>query len=434
MRRGNRRELFELAHRDNWNRQTNLPLNRLQVSTLAVVAERNRLPGSSGTTSSANAVDIGFRLVRQIEVEHVRDRIHINPASRHVSGDQDGRMARLEVSQGTLTGRLTLVTMQRQRGNSHTLELLRKTIRPMLRPAEHDRPLDWLVLQQSGQQTGLLLLENVIDRVADQFSRLLDGGNLNPLGIVQDPLGQFRNFLRHRGREEQGLLVFGQQLDDLANGGQEAHVEHPVRFVQDEDFHSSQVDETLLTQVFQPSRRCDQDVDSTLQSVNLWVLADSTDNDGMSQSGMATVSSQAVADLDRQLASGGQNQTANAAECSATILIRCGSSGWVLHQSVQHRQRKCSGLAGSGLCTTQKVASSHRSRYRSSLNRCRCFVSLSSDSTQNRLGEPNLSKSHLGPKVVVPGPNERGASCPRKKSLVLACPLAVRAKDQVQEV
>ena len=217
MRRGNRREFFEFAHGHNWNRQTNLPLNRLQVSTLAVVAERNRLPCGPGTTSSANAVDIGFRLVREIEVEHVRDRIHIDPASRHVGGDQDGRMTRLEVSQGTLTRRLTLIAVQRQRGNSHAFELLREAIRSMLRPAEHDRPLDRLVLQQGGQQTGLLLLENMVDRVADQFSRLLDGGNLNPLWIVQDPFRQLRDFLRHRGREEQGLLVFGQQFDDLAN-------------------------------------------------------------------------------------------------------------------------------------------------------------------------------------------------------------------------
>lgn len=79
-------------------------------------------------------------------------------------------MTRLEVGQGTLTGRLTLVAMQCQRGNAHAFELLRKSVRTMLRPAEHNGPLDWLVLQQGGQ-TGLLLLENMVDRVADQ-SRL----------------------------------------------------------------------------------------------------------------------------------------------------------------------------------------------------------------------------------------------------------------------
>lgn len=117
-------KLFQLPNWHHGNRQSNLTFNRLQVATLTVVAERNRLSCGPGTTGSANAVDIGFRLVREIEVEHVRHRIDVNPASRHVGGNQDGRMTRLEVGQGTLTGRLTLVAMQCQRGNAYAFELL----------------------------------------------------------------------------------------------------------------------------------------------------------------------------------------------------------------------------------------------------------------------------------------------------------------------
>lgn len=97
-------ELFQLSDWHHGNRQPNLSFDRLQVSTLAVVAERNRLTTCSGTTSTADAVNVGLRLIRQVEVKDVRYRVDIDPASCHIGSNQDRRMARFEVSQGSLTG------------------------------------------------------------------------------------------------------------------------------------------------------------------------------------------------------------------------------------------------------------------------------------------------------------------------------------------
>ena len=41
--------------------------------------------------------------------------------------------------------------------------------------------------------------------------------------------------LRHRGREEERLPLRRQMLQHAADVGEEAHVQHPVRFVEDED-------------------------------------------------------------------------------------------------------------------------------------------------------------------------------------------------------
>ena len=53
----------------------------------------------------------------------------------------------------------------------------------------------------------------------------------------------------------------GEQRDDLLDVGQEAHVEHPVRLVEDEDLDLPEVGDLLADEVEQPARRRDEDLD-----------------------------------------------------------------------------------------------------------------------------------------------------------------------------
>ena len=54
----------------------------------------------------------------------------------------------------------------------------------------------------------------------------------------------------------------GSLRDDPADVVDEAHVEHAVGFVEDEDFDAIELDGALLHEIEQPSRRRDQDVDA----------------------------------------------------------------------------------------------------------------------------------------------------------------------------
>ncbi len=55
---------------------------------------------------------------------------------------------------------------------------------------------------------------------------------------------------------------FGQQLDDPLDVGQEAHVEHPVGLVEDEDLDLAEVGDLLADEVEQAARRGDEDLDA----------------------------------------------------------------------------------------------------------------------------------------------------------------------------
>ena len=59
----------------------------------------------------------------------------------------------------------------------------------------------------------------------------------------------------------------------LPDIGQEAHVEHPVRLVEDEDFQVRKVDRSLVDMVEQPAGAGDDDLDAGAQFLDLRVHA-----------------------------------------------------------------------------------------------------------------------------------------------------------------
>jgi hypothetical protein len=62
------------------------------------------------------------------------------------------------------------------------------------------------------------------------------------------------------GREEHGLPLPGEPRDDPVDLGLEAHVEHPVGLVENEDAHAVERDDLAFDEVLQAARRRDEDV------------------------------------------------------------------------------------------------------------------------------------------------------------------------------
>ena len=67
--------------------------NVLQKAALIASAECNRHAFTARTRRPANAVDIGFRHIRQIVIEDVRDVVDVDAASRNIGCDQQARLA-----------------------------------------------------------------------------------------------------------------------------------------------------------------------------------------------------------------------------------------------------------------------------------------------------------------------------------------------------
>ena len=112
-----------------------------QELTLVFRAERDRTAIRSGTTGAADAVDISFRLVRQIEIHHQSHVLHIDPAGGDIGGDEDRCEALLEFFQRLLALRLGLVPVDGIRRKPGFAKALGQLVRAMLGAAENDGEL-----------------------------------------------------------------------------------------------------------------------------------------------------------------------------------------------------------------------------------------------------------------------------------------------------
>ena len=151
-------------------------------------------------------------------------------------------------------------------------------------------------------------------------------------------------------REHQVLALRREQRDDLLDVRQEAHVEHPVRLVEDEDLDLAEVGDLLADEVEQPARRRDEDLDAGAQRLDLRVDRDAAVDDGRAQRDRPAVGPDALVDLHRELAGRDEDQDADRVAGRREARVR------VAAQAVEDGQDEGGGLAGAGLGGGEDVA------------------------------------------------------------------------------
>ena len=111
------------------------------------------------------------------------------------------------------------------------------------------------------------------------------------------------------GREQQGLAVGPDLVEDRLHLRQEAHVGHAVRFVDDDDRHVGQPDRSPGDQVPEPARTGHRDVDAATQRGELAAETDAAVEGGDSlPAAGAHHEPHLLLDLSRQLAGGREHQ------------------------------------------------------------------------------------------------------------------------------
>ena len=77
----------------------------------------------------------------------------------------------------------------------------------------------------------------------------------------------------------------------------EAHVEHAVGLVEDEDLDLVEANGAVLDEVEQPAGRGDEDVDAVGERADLAADRDAADGDGRAQAKVTAIGAEAVDDL-----------------------------------------------------------------------------------------------------------------------------------------
>ncbi len=268
----------------------------------------------------------------------------------------------------------------------------------MLGPREDERLVDATGRDEEAQQFTLALTVDGMDDLRDEFRGGVAGRDLDRRGSIEEVAGEPPDLVTERGREQQVLALGRQDREDLADVADEAHVQHAVRLVQDEDLDPGQVDRALAEVVQQAAGRRDHDLRPGAQRTDLRVEPDAAVDRRRADRARGAVGPDALLHLERELTGRGQDEGADrrSGRVAAIGGPGLGPGRSASMQELQHRQHEGSRLARPGLGPGEDVAALQDQRDRLPLDGGGFRVALVGDSTEKLGRQPKGIEGHEG--------------------------------------
>ena len=339
-------------------------------------------------------MDVIFRVPGKVEVEDVADFRNVETAGSDITRSQQRDLAGTELVERVHAALLVHVAVQRAGVEAVLDERLVQHGYVALAIAEDDAVLDVLAADERTQQFALRPVLGGGAETEPLGDGLGGGGGLGHLdanGVFEELLHKTRDLGRHGGREEQRLPTRRQKFADLLDVGNEAHVEHAVGLVDDEDLHTHEHQASALEMVEQPARRSYQDIDAAVEFLDLVVHRDAADQKRDVELVVGAILLERLSDLSGQFARRCQDQGSRHASPGAARLEAC-----------DHRQGEGGRLAGARLGDAQHVLAGQRDGDGLGLDGGRGRVAGRFDSGQNLGAEAKLSKRFRFQKSVTP--------------------------------
>ena len=203
----------------------------------------------------------------RVDVQHQRNVVDVDAAGGDVGGDQDRRVAVLEVGQDAVALALGLAAVQRRRVHALLTQPLGEPVHVGLGAHEHDRAaLAGADLRDDGLLVRVRNLEQVVVHGGHAGRRRRDRVRHRVGEVLPDQLVDVA--VERRG-EQQPLPARRGQVEDLADLRHEAHVRHLVGLVQRGEHHLAQLAGALPDVVGQPAGGGDEQVHAAGQLVGL---------------------------------------------------------------------------------------------------------------------------------------------------------------------
>ena len=275
--------------------------------------------------------------------------------------------------------------MQRADAEAMTLERPEDDTDILLAVAEDDGVLDVHLAHQLAQC--LALRGRIVGRL---LQALHDGGggggrrgDFDAFGSVEEVVGETLDFGRHGRREEEGLPREGKELADALDVGNEAHIEHPVGFVDHEDLDAVQKELAALEMIEEAAWRRDHHVGAAIELAVLLLVRHAADQKRDGELVALAEELKGVGHLGRQLAGRLQDQRP-----------RHAGPGAAAFEPRQHRQHEGCRLAGPGLGDAEHVTAGDRDRDRLGLNWGRDLEACRGDGRLNFGAQAKIRKAH----------------------------------------
>ena len=153
------------------DRQSGQLFDVAQVTAFLVAAQRDRYAGRTGTRSSADAVNIVFGNVRQLEVDDVRYAFHIDPSRGNVGSHEDPAAAGAKAGECAFALGLRLVSMDGDRLDTGRAQMPHDPVRTVLCAGEDEHTFKCRISQQCRESVPFPIARNKKDALIHQFDR-----------------------------------------------------------------------------------------------------------------------------------------------------------------------------------------------------------------------------------------------------------------------
>ena len=338
---------------------TNEAFERAQFALILVRHKTDGVAYGVCASGAADAMDIIFRVHWKIVIYDVRDAVHVNAARRDVRRHQYTYDAVLEIFQRAQSLALRTVGMQRRGADARRFEIARDAVGGVFHAREDEHHVHRRVFEQMQQQRGLQTFGNFVDELRHGLGWICAAANLHQLGRVLKFMRERFYLPGERRGKEQRLPFLRQRADNLANGWQETHVEHPVGLVEHEILQLREIGVAALHQIHQATGTGDDEMRAGAKGVDLWMFADAAENGGDAHRQVFAVSPDVLINLQDEFARGREDERARAA--LPPITDDGGKPG-------QHRQSERGGFARAGLRDADEVVAREDRRNGRELN------------------------------------------------------------------
>ena len=183
---------------------------------------------------AAHAVDIVFRVAGQIVIDHMGDMVDVQTPGRDVRGHQDEELAFPKLVNGLAPLGLGAAPVDAGGLEPLFLEAVHDAVHPVL-GAGKDKHRTLPFLELGGKLLGFLGLGGVEDFLGDLRQGLGGGADSDAHRVLEVLRGHLLDIVRDGGGEKKCLALPRQLLADLIQLRGETHVQHPIRFVQNEE-------------------------------------------------------------------------------------------------------------------------------------------------------------------------------------------------------
>ena len=338
-----------------------------------------------GAAGAADAVDVVLGVDGHVVVEDMRQAADVEPARRDIAADEQADLAGAEFLERGKAHRLGHVAMQRAGGQAGADEGLVEQVDIALAVAEDERVLHVLGADEFTQGVGFLRGVDEDEAGGDGGGDRGRAGDGDFLGVVEEGIGELAYGRGHGGGEEQGLAAAREQADDAFDIGDEAHVEHAVGFVDDEQLGVRQQDAAAFDEVDEAAGGGDEHVDAAGERVLLIRHAFAADDEDVVELEVFAVEHEILGDLKRELAGGFEDEAA-----------RHAGAGAAAGEHIEHGQGEAGGFAGAGLGAAEHVAAHEHDRDGQFLDGRGVQVVHFVHGAQDRFGQAEIGEGGAG--------------------------------------